>query len=357
MSRPVAAPPVLTRSVVLRVGPWSFRAGRRTLVVSGVLLAAALGVGLLGLCLGGGSWTAPGEVLAALAGHGDSVVVVREWRLPRVVAGLAFGTALGLAGAVFQSLTRNPLGSPDVVGLDAGAYTGALFAITVLGGGPGTLAGSSVAGGLLAAAAVYVLSLGTRLSGLRLIVVGIAVNAMLTALNSWIVLRADLDVAIAATGWSSGSLNGLDWDEIAVPIAVIAALALLLAALSSAMRQTALGDEQAIASGVRLNPLRLLLVLAGVGCTATVTAAAGPIMFIALAAPQIGRLLAGTAGVALAPAALAGAVLLSAADVVAQVLLAPVALPVGVVTTVIGGCYLIALLARKARRAAGPPAA
>ncbi|MEV0612770.1 iron chelate uptake ABC transporter family permease subunit [Nonomuraea sp. NPDC050404] len=341
----------MSRFVVVRMGAYSIRAGRRALVVSCTLAITALALALLGLCLGGGSWTAPGEVLAALAGHGDSVIVVREWRLPRVLAALVFGAALGLAGAVFQSLTRNPLGSPDIIGLDSGAYTGALFAMTVLGGGPAYLAAGSIAGGLLAAGAVYALSFGSGLGGLRLVVVGIAVNAMLTALNSWIVLRADMEVALAATGWNAGSLNGLDWHEVVLPVTVIAALALLLAALAPGMRQTALGDEQALASGVRLDRLRLLLVLAGVGCTATVTAVAGPIVFIALAAPQIGRLLAGTAGVAPAPAALSGAVLLLAADLAAQFLLAPESLPVGVVTTVIGGCYLIMLLARRTRAA------
>ncbi|NBE98248.1 iron-enterobactin ABC transporter permease [Nonomuraea sp. KC401] len=339
----------MSGSVVLRAGAYSVRAGRRTLVTSLGLLLSALGLGVLGLCLGG-SWTPPQEVLAALAGQGDSVVVVREWRLPRVAAALVFGAALGLAGAVFQNLTRNPLGSPDVIGLDAGSYTGALFAITVLGGTSAQLAAGSVAGGLLAAAAVYALSLRSGLSGMRLVVVGIAVNAMLTALNSWIVLRAELDVAIAGTGWSAGSLNGVDWDELVLPCAVVAALALLLAVLSPGMHQAALGDELAVASGVRLNRLRLLLVLAGVGCTATVTAVAGPIVFISLAAPQIGRLLTGSAGVALGPAALSGAVLLPAADLAAQFLLAPVSLPVGVVTTVIGGCYLIGLLVRRTRR-------
>ncbi|WP_336214966.1 FecCD family ABC transporter permease [Nonomuraea sp. LPB2021202275-12-8] len=335
--------------LTLRAGAYSVRAARRTLAVSLALLLAALGLAVLGLCVGG-SWTPPQEVLAALAGHGDEVVAVREWRLPRVAAALVFGTALGLAGAVFQNLTRNALGSPDIVGLDAGSYTGALFAITVLGGTSAQLAASSVAGGLVAAGAVYVLSLRSGLSGLRLVVIGIAVNAMLTALNSWIVLRAELEVGMAATGWSAGSLNGVDWGELVLPFAVIAALAVALAVLAPGMHQAALGDELAVASGVRLNRLRLLLVLAGVGCTATVTAVAGPIVFIALAAPQIGRLLTGAAGLALAPAALSGAVLLLAADLVAQLLLAPVALPVGVVTTVIGGCYLIGLLVRRTRR-------
>ncbi|TXK40990.1 iron chelate uptake ABC transporter family permease subunit [Nonomuraea sp. C10] len=339
----------MTGHVVLRAGTYSIRVARRPLVASLALVAAALVLAFTALCFGA-SWSRPGEVLAALAGHGDSVVVVRDWRLPRVAAALVFGAALGLAGAIFQNLTRNALGSPDIIGLDAGSYTGALFAITVLSGTSAQLSVSSVAGGLAAAAAVSFLSLRSGLSGMRLIVIGIAMNAMLTALNSWIVLRAELEVAMAATGWSAGSLNGVDWAELVLPFLVIGALTLLLVTLSSGMRQAALGDDLAVASGVRLNLLRLLLVLAGVGCTATVTAVAGPIVFIALAAPQIGRLLAGTAGVALMPAALTGAVLLPAADLVAQAVFAPISLPVGVVTTVIGGGYLIWLLVRRAGR-------
>ncbi|WP_084742349.1 iron chelate uptake ABC transporter family permease subunit [Cryptosporangium aurantiacum] len=299
----------------------------------------------------GSAWSAPPDVLAALVGRGDEEFVILNWRLPRVTAALAFGAALGLAGALFQNLTRNALGSPDVIGLDTGAYTGALVAITLLGGSAGALQASSVLGGLAAAAAVYVLSSGrTGLSGLRLVVVGIAVNAMLTAVNSWIVLRAELDVAIAATGWSAGSLNGVDWDELVVPLAVLGALVLVLVGMAHTVHQAALGDEVAVTSGVPLDRLRLLMVAVGVGCTATVTAVAGPIVFIALAAPQIGRRLAREAGVPLLPAALTGAVLLLAADLTAQVLLAPTALPVGVVTTALGGCYLIWLLIVEVRR-------
>ncbi|MEU6998134.1 iron chelate uptake ABC transporter family permease subunit [Nonomuraea sp. NPDC046570] len=338
--------------IVLRAGPCSVRIRRRTLLASLVLLGVALVLAFLGLSHGS-SWSTPSEVLAALAGREDSALVIREWRLPRVAAALVFGAALGLAGAVFQNLTRNPLGSPDVIGLDAGAYTGALVAITVLGGTAAQLAVSSVLGGLLAAGAIYLLSLKSGLSGLRLIVIGIAVNAILTAVNSWIVLRAELEVAMAATGWSAGSLNGVDWGEVGLPFLLIGAFTLLLGALSRAMHQAALGDEPAITSGVRLNRLRVSLICAGVGCTATVTAVAGPIVFIALAAPQIGRRLTGAAGVTLVPAALTGAVLLLAADLIAQLLLAPIALPVGVVTTAIGGCYLIWLLYREVRRRQG----
>ncbi|PZT73561.1 MULTISPECIES: FecCD family ABC transporter permease [unclassified Streptomyces] len=325
------------------------RAERRTVALVAVLLALILGLGLLGLCYGA-SWSSPARVFAVLTGTEHSVVI-RDWRLPRVLAGLVFGAALGVAGAVFQNLTRNPMGSPDVIGLDAGAYTGALVAITVLSGTSAQLAIGSVAGGLVVAAAIYLLSLEHGFSGLRLVVIGIAVNAMVTAINSWIVLRAELEVAIAAVGWSAGSLNGVGWEDLGIPFTVIAVLLLLMTTRAHAMHQAALGDPIAVTTGVGLDRLRLLMVLVGVGCTATVTAVAGPIAFIALAAPQIGRRLAGAAGIPLLPAALTGAVLLQGADLLAQMLLAPVALPVGVVSTAIGGCYLIWLLTKEVRRA------
>ncbi|MFB4312166.1 FecCD family ABC transporter permease [Actinomadura sp. GTD37] len=335
--------------LVLRAGRASAQVERRTAAASLALAGAALVLAFAALCRGD-TWDAPGDVLAALAGRGDAVLVVQEWRLPRVAAALVFGAALGAAGAIFQNVTRNALGSPDVIGLDAGAYTGVLIAITAFGGTAGGLAAGSLAGGLAAAAAVYALSLRSGLSGLRLVVIGVAVNAMLTAVNSWIILRVQLDVAIAATGWSAGSLNGLDWDEVRIPFLVIAALGLLLAALARTMGQAALGDEVAATSGVALNRYRLLVVLAGVGLTATVTSATGPIVFVALAAPQIGRRLAAAAGTPALPAALTGALLLLAADLAAQTVLAPVQLPVGVVTTAIGGSYLIWLLIMEMRR-------
>ncbi|GAA1340816.1 FecCD family ABC transporter permease [Saccharothrix algeriensis] len=338
----------MSAAVVLRGGPVSVRVERRTLVLTGVLLLVIAGLALLGLCHGA-TWASPAKVFDALTG-GRGGVVIRDWRLPRVLAGLVFGAALGVAGAIFQNITRNPMGSPDVIGLDAGAYTGALVAITVLSGTSAQLATGSVVGGALAALAVYLLSLGGGLSGLRLVVIGIAVNAMLTALNSWIVLRAELEIAIAAVGWSAGSLNGVDWADVRLPFGLIAVLLALAAACSHALHQDALGTSLAVTTGVGVQRLRLHLVLIGVGLTAAVTAVAGPIAFIALAAPQIGRRLARSPGVPLLPAALTGAVLLQGADLLAQLLLAPVPLPVGVVSTAIGGCYLIWLLTKEVRR-------
>ncbi len=335
-------------SIVIRKGPISARIDVRVTVAVAALAALTVMLAGVALCRGA-SWDTPGEMLTGLVG-GDGSLVVQQWRLPRVIAGIVFGAVLGLAGAIFQGLTRNPLGSPDVIGLDAGAYTGALVAITVLSATSTQLAALSVLGGLVAALVIYVLSLKSGFSGLRLIVIGIAVNAMLTALNSWIVLLADRDIAIAATFWSAGSLNGVGWDDLQVPLVVLAAMTVAIMCLWRATAQATLGDELAITSGVGLARLRLLLVIVGVGFTATVTAVAGPIVFIALAAPQIGRRLTGSPGVALVPAAASGAFLLLLADLVAQVLPAAKSLPVGVITTAVGGAYLLWLLFREVGR-------
>lgn len=324
------------------------RLDRRTSSVSAALVLAALAVGFAALCYGDG-WDRPADVLAALSGEGPIQVSVTQWRMPRVLAALVFGAALGLAGAVFQNLTRNPLGAPDVIGLDAGAYTAVLLVFTLTTATEVTITAAAIGGGLVAAIVLYTLSSGKGFSGLRLIVIGIAVQAILTALNSWIILRAELDLAITASVWQAGSLNGLDWVDIDAPMTVIAVLVVLLALLARPMHQAALGDDLSVASGVELGRLRILLVLVGVALSATVTAMAGPIVFIALSAPQIGRRLARAAGVPLLLAALTGAFLLTASDLLAQWILAPQALPVGVVTTGVGGLYLLWLLTKEIR--------
>ncbi|MFI6981811.1 FecCD family ABC transporter permease [Embleya sp. NPDC050154] len=318
-------------------------AGNAVLLLLLLLFAGA------GLCRGD-TWSSPQAAADGLTGHGDLSVVVREWRLPRVVAAVLFGALLGCAGAVFQNLTRNELGSPDVIGLDVGSYTGALIVMVVIGGTTTPTALGSVVGGLLTAVVVLTLSTRSGFGGHRLIVIGIAVNAMLTAVNSWIILRADLDVAIAAEMWNVGSLNGVDWADLNVAFVAAAILAVLLVLNSRATQQAALGDAIAVTSGVRLRQHRLLAVVAGAGCTATVTAITGPIAFVALAAPHLGRAATRSPGIHFVPAALTGSVLLLSADLIAQSLLAPVTLPVGVVTTAIGGAYLLLLLLKEVKR-------
>jgi iron complex transport system permease protein len=322
----------------------------RSLVVCAALGLVVIVLALVALATGSYQLSV-GQVTSALTGGETGLVhdIVVEWRLPRVAATVVFGAALGVGGAMFQSLTRNPLASPDVIGFTSGSYTGALIAILLINGSYVQVAGGALLGGIATALLVYVLAWRRGVQGFRLIIVGIGVSAMLASLNTWMMLRAKLEVALSAAAWGAGSLNGVSWDQVVIGGAFIAALLVLAGLLSRPMRQLELGDDIAASQGVRVAVSRLGLIVVGVALTATVTAASGPIAFIALAAPQIARRLARTAGITLAPAALVGALLLGVADFVAQHL-APTPLPVGLITVMIGGGYLGWLLFREARR-------
>lgn len=260
-----------------------------------------------------------------------------------------FGAALGVSGAAFQSLIRNPLASPDIIGFSAGSYSGALVVIILIHGSYLQLAAGALIGGIATAVVVYLLAWRGGVQGFRLIIVGIAISAMLTSLNTWLMLNAKLKVAMSAAAWGAGSLTGTSWGQALIGSGVILLLLGVLAVFSPALKQLELGDDAARATGARVERVRVVVLVLGVALTATVTAAAGPIVFVALAAPQIARRLARSPGVTLAPAAFTGALLLAAADVTAQNLL-PVELPVGVVTVVAGGGYLVWLLIREVRR-------
>lgn len=316
------------------------------------LLLAVLSLGVAALSLSSGKYPVPLiDVLGALIGRGDDMVrmIVVEWRLPRVALAFLLGAALAMSGAIFQSLTRNPLGSPDIIGFSAGSYTGALVVILLLSGGYYETAAGALIGGIVTAMAVYLLAYRRGVQGFRLIVVGIGVAAMLSAFNAWMIREADLQVAMSAAIWGAGSLNGLGFEQLAPVVGALAVITPLTLLLSRPMRQLEMGDDVARASGVNANRTRLALMVLGVALTAIVTAAAGPISFIALAAPQIARRLTRAAGVALIPSALTGGLLLLAADWAAQHAFG-VQLPVGVMTVSIGGFYFIWLLIREGRK-------
>lgn len=336
---------------VLRLGRISLRVQTRQLLLAALLCTLAAALGLFALATGDFALSVK-EVLNALAGTGEasSQRVVLQWRLPRVLMALVLGAALGASGAIFQSMTRNPLGSPDVIGFNTGAYTGALAVMLLLGGGYFQVALGALAGGLATAAVVYALSYRNGSEGFRLIIVGIAVSAVLASVNTWLILRSDLEDAMSAAIWGAGSLNAIGWEQAVPATAIALLLALCAMACARKMRLLEMGDDAAVALGVKAESSKLALLVIGVALTALATAAAGPIAFISLAAPQIARRLMGSAGVTLASSALLGAVLLLASDVLAQRALDNTSLPVGVVTVSIGGVYLIWLLLREARR-------
>lgn len=326
------------------------RPARRTLLVCAAVVLAIVVAAIAGLALGDYPLSTD-EVIGVLTGRIDGLArtVVLDWRLPRVLAAIGFGAALGVSGAIFQTLTRNPLASPDIIGLANGSFTGMLVALLLLGGSWPALMAGSLLGGLAAAVAIFILALRQGLSGFRFIVVGIGVSAMLAAFNSWLLLRADLDVALFAAAWGAGTLNTATATVVWPALACLVVLFAVLPFAARPLRQLELGDDVAASTGVRLTRERAILIGLAVALVSAVTAVAGPIAFIALAAPQIARRLTRSPGIPLVATGLVGGVLLLASDLVAQHLI-PLTVPVGVVTVVVGGLYLTQLLLRERRR-------
>jgi iron complex transport system permease protein len=340
------------RQLVVRREPAiALRASWRSIAVVSMLAAGALVLAVF--ALGVGEYPVPpSQVVAVLAGQDQSFasVLVLQWRMPRILLAVLIGAALGVSGAIFQALTRNPLGSPDVIGFDFGAYTGALIAIAVLGGGYYTVAVSAVAGGLLTAVVVYLLSYQNGVAGFRLIIVGIAISAVLSSFCQWIILKIKLHQAVTASVWQQGSLSGLDWAQVYPVVGCLALAALAFVVIGPKLPILQMGDDAAGALGINPERVRLAYFTIGVLLVAVAAAAAGPISFVALAAPQLARRLTAAPGVGLCSAAAMGAFLLLASDLIALRIFAPTELPVGAVTVTVGGLYLVYLLVAQARR-------
>ncbi|MBT2387427.1 iron chelate uptake ABC transporter family permease subunit [Streptomyces sp. ISL-11] len=322
----------------LRVDP------RAALVVLLLLVtAAAVAVALIGT---GDFPIAPADVLRTLAGGGTPAqeFIVEDLRLPRVLVGLLAGVCLGLAGAVFQSVSRNPLGSPDVIGFGQGSAAGALVVIVLFHGSPFAVAGGAVAGGVATGLAVYLLAWKKGIHGYRLVLVGIGAAAVLTGVRDYLMTKADLVDATRSMVWMVGSLNGRDWDQVWPLLGAAAVLFPVVLGRGRALRMLEMGDDAAYALGVRAERTRLVVMGAAVLLTAAATAAAGPVSFVALAAPQVARRLTRAAGPNLLAAACTGAVLLLGADWASQRLFGADQLPVGALTGMLGGCYLLWLL-------------
>ncbi|MET9956565.1 iron ABC transporter permease [Streptomyces sp. NPDC006339] len=331
-----------------------------------VLVPAAAALALLAAVVvstGRGDFAIPlPDVVRVLLGGGTEAdrLVVLDFRLPRAATGAFVGAALGLAGAIIQGVARNPLASPDILGVTAGAGTGAVTVI-VLGGEYGSVSGplaeigvpaASVAGGLLAAAVVYLLAVRRGLSGYRMLLVGVGVQAILSSVISWLLVKASIVDAGRAILWLTGSLNATTWDNaraVGWALAVLLPLALVLSFPFGALN---FDEDTARGLGVRMNASRGGLLLVAVLLTATATAAAGPVAFIALACPQLAVRLLRTGTPPLLASTLLGAAVTVWADVLGRTAFGRIELPVGILTAALGAPYLLYLLVRsgKARR-------
>ncbi|MFJ4091121.1 FecCD family ABC transporter permease [Kitasatospora sp. NPDC089913] len=341
----------LTRTRALRTpGGLSVRYRPRTVLAVTACLFTAIAVAVT--TLGSGDYPlTPGEVIGALTGGGDPAAdfVVNELRLPRVVTALLTGAALALSGAVLQALVRNPLGSPDILGLTQGATTGALLVVAT-GGSSLALAGGAVAGGTAAGALIRALARRGGNGGHRLVLVGIGVAAVLGGVNGYLLTRIKLMEAARALLWLTGSLDGRGWDDALPLLAVLAVLLpVVLLACGPGLRMLELGDDTALGLGVPVERIRPVLLGCAVLLASVAAAAAGPVSFVALTAPQLARRLTRAPSPNLLASTAMGAALLAAADLAAQHAFGGRQLPVGVVTGVLGGGYLVWLLAAERR--------
>jgi iron complex transport system permease protein len=333
----------------LRFGSLSTRWYRRPTVVAVVL---ALLAGLAGFAvLSWGSAVSVGDTFATLLGRGTplSDLVVFKIRMPRVAAALIVGVCLGIGGTLFQSLTRNPLGSPEIVGFTYGASAGAVLVLLVIGEQAISVSTGAIGLGFLTALAMYLLAWRGGVHGVRLVLIGVAVSAMLEGLVSYLLIRADLYDAQAVHVWLVGSLGAVNWDQVQL-VAFVAAVAVPAAALlARPLDMLGMGDDAARSLGLPAELVRLAVLVTAVALTGVAVAAVGPIAFVALTAPQLARRLTRHPGVGVLSSGAMGAVLLVAADLVARALPLPGQLPVGVVTGGLGGAYLSWLLWRERR--------
>ncbi|QCR45205.1 iron ABC transporter [Curtobacterium sp. SGAir0471] len=338
----------------VRLGPVGLAWRPRVLGWTVGAIAVALVLVVLGVAVGS-TFIAPATVVRALLGaeDGPDGFIVTTLRLPRVLTGALVGLVLGTAGALTQTVTRNPLGTPDIIGVTSGASVGAVAAI-VLGGGTYSVSSVVLSGGipvaatigaLVAAAAVYGLGWRGGVQSYRLVLVGIGVSATLDAVTSYLLVRAKITVATAASQWLVGSLSSTSWTTV-WPLLIVAAVCVPIAlATSAALGIGQLGDEVATGVGLGVQRHRLLVLALAVVLTAAAVAAAGPIGFVAFVVPQVALRLAGTNRPPLLLAGALGAVLVLGADLLARSVF-PWQVPVGIVTTVVGAPYLIWLLVR-----------
>ena len=344
-----AAPAVVDASVVDAVArARARRSGRRraVLVVLALLVVATFAVTLVV----GRTTYPPSDVLRVVLGQdvpGASFTVGRL-RLPRAVLAVVAGLSFGLAGVTFQTMLRNPLASPDVIGISSGASVAAAFAIVFLGWSGTAVSATAIVAALAVAVLMYVLAFQDGVAGTRLVLIGIGIAAMARSGTSWVLSEAGTWDFAEALRWLTGSLNGTTWTATLPALAALLVLGPALLLLGRDLSGLLLGDDTASALGIRVERTRVLAIVLAVGLLAFATAACGPIAFVSfLAGPAAARTV-GPHGSLLAPAALVGALLVLLGDLVGQYALG-VRYPVGVVTGVLGAPYLVYLIVRTHR--------
>ncbi|WP_084128987.1 iron chelate uptake ABC transporter family permease subunit [Demequina sp. NBRC 110055] len=337
---------------ILRIGPLGITTHQRTFAVGLLMFAVLAGLLVFALSWGKADITVLDSLKAAVGipvgAPGD--FVVGQVRAPRALTAVLVGATLGLAGAILQSLTRNPLASPDFIGITAGASTGAVVTMWMgIGASLWITAAGAAIGALVTSAAILALSWRRGIVPLRLILAGIGLGFVAQAFTQYLLTRMDVHDAGTALGWLVGSVTGRTWTHVTVAALILAVLVPVVLWHARALRTMEMGDDTAKALGISVGRSRVVLSVAAVLLAAAATAITGPIGFIALVAPALALRLTRNAGVTLIPSALMGAVLLLAADQLSQLMPATLQFPVGIFTAAIGAPYLLWLVWRASR--------
>ncbi|PFG43620.1 iron complex transport system permease protein [Isoptericola jiangsuensis] len=350
MTAPTSSPRPATVDVA-DVRALRARRHRRLALVLGVLAAAILALATLALVIGPASLP-PGKAVAALFGVGDAgdLFIVQRLRLPRILAALLAGAAFALAGALFQSTLRNPLASPDILGISGGASLGAVTCLLGFGlSGLGVAAGAFV-GAATVALLIWFFAWRSGLHAIRFVLVGVGFSYLASSLLAFELASVDQRDAASALVWTVGSVADVRGAELWVLGGGLTVLALAVAATARWQSALALGDDHASGLGVRADRARVVTLALAVAIVAVATSVVGPLAFVALVAPAIARRLLDDGGPALGVAVGTGAALVLASDLVAQHGLFGVSAPTGIVTGLVGAPYLLWLLATHDRR-------
>lgn len=312
-----------------------------------ILLVVALWLASLML---GETFYGPGKVLRVIAGETvpGASFTVGDLRLPRATAAVAAGVAFGMAGVTFQTMLRNQLASPDIIGISSGASAAGITAIIFFNVSQTTVSLFSLAASLIIAALIYLLSLKSGFTGTRLILIGIGIAAILQAWTNFVLSKAASWDLPTATRWITGSLNTMSWERTLPLLATVAVIAPLMILAGNQLSVLRLGDDLATGFGLRVNLVRIATIVGAVLLIAVATAATGPIAFVAFMSGPIAARLFRPGPALLAPAAAVGAILVLAGDLAGQYFFGT-RYPVGVITGVLGAPFLIYLLTRTNR--------
>lgn len=338
--------------IICQLGIWSWIFSPKDIIIAFILFLLMISLAFFALTTGKFpiEFSTLIDIVVGQSEGGIKEKIVMDIRLPRLLTAMGVGAALGISGAIFQSISRNVLGSPDVIGFTTGAATGALLQIIIFNGTVVDIAISTLIGGMATALIVYLLSLKNGvMSGYTMILIGIGIGAILHAFNGLLLVKGNIDNAIMANLWLAGSLNARTWQHVYPTFIGLLILVPLIIFYAKSLTLMEMGDDMAQQLGVHVGRVRWVMIFSAVLLASLATASAGPIAFVALAAPQLVIRLSHSGKLPIVGSALMGALLLLSADVLSQSLPINITMPVGLMTGVIGGLYLLWLLTRKQR--------